>query len=427
MPPKITRNHEYAKVLSRTVKTNRGFTSLANKVDAIDSADVTQILSTISASTLEVYDTLDSLPTSSLTKGGQGYVKATQRLYVSDSFGWYSMALVNLSPTQTLDPSGNVTLSTDGTSTIVTITATDSDQPESQLSYSVESDGNMLATGTTVTQDSSVFTITPLTYAGGGVSGNFTLTFKTTDNVNIATTTKDFSLALSPPYSSKIASESTAPFIYFSFKEQIGTDANSTLYSSFTNQGSGGSTYDLTLHTNANRPEADTDATITGGTKVLSFNGNDNLRFNNYAMPGSWTFVFIGHCSSTRLIAFGGKNNPTFLGYYQANNTGVLARNEQDVGMTQASLSSTSTMKTFVVRLDGDTLDYWDNSSTKVNYSTTFYTNNFNIGCVGGRQYSGSLFQPSVGYLGDIAIYNTALSDADCAAMASALNTKYNV
>jgi len=199
MPPKITRNHEYAKVLARTVKTNRGFTSLANKVDAIDSADVTQILSTISASTLEVYDTLDSLPTSSLTKGGQGYVKATQRLYVSDSFGWYSMALVNLTPTQTLDPSGNITLSTDGTSTIVTITATDSDQPESQLSYSVESDGNMLATGTTVTQDSSVFTITPLSEDSGGVAGDFTLTFKTTDSINIATTTKDFSLAFTTP------------------------------------------------------------------------------------------------------------------------------------------------------------------------------------------------------------------------------------
>ena len=197
MPPKITRNHEYAKVLARTVKTNRGFTSLANTANAIDSADVTQILSTVSASSLEVYDTLDSLPTSSLTKGGQGYVKATQRLYVSDSFGWYSMALVNLTPTQTLDPSGNVTLSTDGTSTIVTITATDSDQPEAHLTYSVESDGNMLATGTTVTQDSSVFTITPLTADSGGVAGNFTLTFKTTDNVNIATTTKDFSLTFS--------------------------------------------------------------------------------------------------------------------------------------------------------------------------------------------------------------------------------------
>lgn len=198
MAPKITRNHEYAKILARTVKDNRGFTTLASKVDAIDSADVIQIASGITANTLEMYDTLDSLPTSSLTKGGQGYVKATQRLYVSDSFGWYSAALVNLTPTQTLDPAGNVTLATDGTATVVTITAQDSDNPDSHLTYSIESDGNMLATGTTVTQDSSVFTITPLSGDGGGVAGNFTLTFKTTDNVNIATTTKDFSLTFAP-------------------------------------------------------------------------------------------------------------------------------------------------------------------------------------------------------------------------------------
>jgi hypothetical protein len=198
MPPRITRNHEYAKILARTVKDNKGFTSLANTANFIDSADVIQIASGISANSLTVYDTLDSLPTSSLTKGGQGYVKATQRLYISDSFGWYSAALVNLTPTQTLDPAGNITLSIDGTSTIVTITATDSDQPESQLSYSIESDGNMLATGATVTQDSSVFTITPLSADSGGVAGDFTLTFKTTDNVNIATTTKDFSLTFTP-------------------------------------------------------------------------------------------------------------------------------------------------------------------------------------------------------------------------------------
>jgi len=195
MPPIITRNHEYAKILSRTVKDNKGFTSLANSATLLDSADVTQIVSGVSVSSMTIYDTYDSLPSSNLTKGNQAYVRATGNMYISDSNRWFSAAFVNLTPTQTLDPAGNVTLSTDGTSTIVTITATDSDQPESQLSYSIESDGNMLATGTTVTQDSSVFTITPLSEDSGGVAGNFTLTFKTTDSVNIASTTKDFSLA----------------------------------------------------------------------------------------------------------------------------------------------------------------------------------------------------------------------------------------
>jgi hypothetical protein len=195
MPPIITRNHEYAKILSRTVRDNKGFTSLANKATFLDSATVTQIVSGVSVNSMTIYDTYDSLPSSNLTKGNQAFVRATSHMYISDSNRWFSAAFINLTPTQTLDPAGNVTLSIDGTSTIVTITATDSDQPDAHLTYSVESDGNMLATGTTITQDSSVFTITPLSEDSGGVAGNFTLTFKTTDSVNIATTTKDFSLA----------------------------------------------------------------------------------------------------------------------------------------------------------------------------------------------------------------------------------------
>ena len=182
MPPIITRNHEYAKILSRTVRDNKGFTSLANKATFLDSATVTQIVSGVSVNSMTIYDTYDSLPSSNLTKGNQAFVRATSHMYISDSNRWFSAAFVNLTPTQTLDPAGNVTLSIDGTSTIVTITATDSDQPDAHLTYSVESDGNMLATGTTITQDSSVFTITPLSEDSGGVAGNFTLTFKITDS-----------------------------------------------------------------------------------------------------------------------------------------------------------------------------------------------------------------------------------------------------
>ena len=319
MPPKITRNHEYAKVLSRTVKTNRGFTSLANKVDAIDSADVTQILSTVSASSLEVYDTLDSLPTSSLTKGGQGYVKATQRLYVSDSFGWYSMALVNLSPTQTLNPSGNITLSTDGTSTIVTITATDSDQPDAHLTYSVESDGNMLATGTTVTQDSSVFTITPLTEAGGAVAGNFTLTFKTTDSVNIASTTKDFSLA----FTAQPVSGSASTISLVKAHGNNITNSDITYYNSFNTQSG---------FTEAGDPTASTFSPYRSGGYSAYFDGSgDYLEVDlgsNGGPDGDCTFEFwvyytdtstnsgFFHLSSTS-GGFSGSNNAFGLGKQQ--------------------------------------------------------------------------------------------------------------
>ena len=227
MPPIITRNHEYAKILSRTVKDNKGFTSLANKATFLDSATVTQIVSGVSVNSMTIYDTYDSLPSSNLTKGNQAFVRATSHMYISDSNRWFSAAFINLTPTQTLDPSGNITLSKDGTSTIVTITATDSDQPESQLSYSIESDGNMLATGTTITQDSSVFTITPLSEDSGGVAGNFTLTFKTTDSVNIATTTKDFSLAFS-----NIIDSSSATVLLMKAAGNSATNANITYQNS---------------------------------------------------------------------------------------------------------------------------------------------------------------------------------------------------
>ena len=162
--------------------------------DGLDSAQVTTIASGVG---IQSFDTLDSLPISSLTAGDRAFVKANKRLYISNGSGWYNVALVNLTPTMSLSPSGTITLSTDGTASTVTITASDSDGVDANLTFSVESDGNMVGTGTTVTQDSSVFTITPLTADSGGVAGDFTLTFKTSDAINVASSSTSFSLVFS--------------------------------------------------------------------------------------------------------------------------------------------------------------------------------------------------------------------------------------
>ena len=274
MAPKITRNHEYAKILSRTVKDNRGFTTLASKVDAIDSADVIQIASGITANTLEMYDTLDSLPTSSLTKGGQGYVKATQRLYISDSFGWYSAALVNLTPTQTLDPAGNIRLATDGTATVVTITAQDSDNPDSHLIYSVESDGNGIGQYS-LSQDSSVFTITPLTADSGGTETNFTLTFKTTDGINIASTGKDFSLS----FITTVDSSSSTVFL-------MKAAGNNSTNAAITYQNSSDVS---TGFTEAGTPQATTFTPYRSGGYSAYFDGTgDYIQLGSNADPLDW-------------------------------------------------------------------------------------------------------------------------------------------
>ena len=184
----------------------------------LDSADVVSI----AGSGVSVYDSIDDLPATDLTAGEEAYVKGNKRLYVSNGSGWYNVALVNATPTLTLDPSGSIALNADTLSATVTITATDSDNPLALLSYSVESDGNMLATGVTVSQDSSVFTITSLSEDSGGVSGDFTLTFRASDQINVGTSTKDFTLS----FTNIIDSSSETVLLLKAANEALGTYAN---------------------------------------------------------------------------------------------------------------------------------------------------------------------------------------------------------
>ena len=191
----MTRARDISRLLGRTdneVDSEGEIIGTAGQI--VDSAYI--LSQTPSSTGFTFYSTLDSLP-SNADEGSLAFVEANTRMYLNDGSGWYSIAAVNLSPSLSLSPSGAIELATDGSASTVTITATDTDDPSAILSYSVESDGNMKVTGTTVTQDSSVFTITPLTEAGGGVAGNFTLSFKVSDQIDEAVANKDFSITFS--------------------------------------------------------------------------------------------------------------------------------------------------------------------------------------------------------------------------------------
>ena len=175
-----------------TLSSIRYNNDVATNSAGLDSAAVSTLTNEVSAS-ITWYETLDSLPTSSLVSGTRAFVAENNRLYLTNGSGWYNVAFVNLSPTMSLDQSGTIVLSTEGVATTVRITAQDSDNPDEILSYSVESDGNGIGKYT-LSQDSSVFTITPLTADSGATAGTFTLTFKTTDNINTALENLDFSL-----------------------------------------------------------------------------------------------------------------------------------------------------------------------------------------------------------------------------------------
>jgi hypothetical protein len=154
---------------------------------------------------LTVYATLDDLPTTGLTSGDQAYVSATSRFYISNGSGWYNVALVNATPNLTIDPTGTIILAQDGSTTsVITLTGTDSDYPDANLTYSVESDGSFFGLGT-VSQDSSVFTITPLSQDSATTS-SATLTFKASDGISFGSASRSFSLFFTTTNSHKTMS-----------------------------------------------------------------------------------------------------------------------------------------------------------------------------------------------------------------------------
>ena len=137
-----------------------------------------------------VYNSVSALPSTGLTSGDQAFVESAgasgqSRLYISNGSGWYNVALINATPRLTLSSSGTIALASDGTATTITMTALDSDNASANLTLSIESGGDLFKFAT-VSQDSSVVTITPRTEDSAvalGYDGSATLTFKASDGM----------------------------------------------------------------------------------------------------------------------------------------------------------------------------------------------------------------------------------------------------
>ena len=144
------------------------------------------------------YDVIGDLPLSGNEAGDQAFVIATNRLYLWSGAGWYNIAIINTTPTFSTGPDASYTLASDGvTTTVISLLATDPEGFTINYSAIADSDFNGLAT---VSQDSSVFTITPKSEANATTSTG-TLTFKATDGVNIASEISTFTLTFGPDWS----------------------------------------------------------------------------------------------------------------------------------------------------------------------------------------------------------------------------------
>jgi hypothetical protein len=257
-----------------------------------------------------VYATVDDLP-GTASAGDQAFVTASNRLYLWNGSGWYNIALINTTPSIS-GVSSSYGLAIDGTATTVTITATD---PEGlPITYSIASDtsGNIA----TVTQNANVFTITPSTNTAN--AGSFSLTFRASDGVNIATAPATFTLqfkvvnqkyttALITSVGTNNATNST--FVDSSTNSHTITAAGNATQTTFSPYRHGGYSMRTTAGTSLNIP-ASTDNQFTGdftiegwvysldtGDKSLyvhgsyfAFNVNFGGGFNIYLNSGGATF-----------------------------------------------------------------------------------------------------------------------------------------
>ncbi len=193
----MTRSRDIAAFLGKTEANNAQNLVLLNTSSEVgfDSAEVTSIAAPYGT---QVFDSAQQLPLVGLIAGQRAFTTNTNRFYISNGSGWYSVATINATPTFSLSPDASYILASDGvTATTITILATDPEGFAITYSAIADSDFNGLAT---VSQDSSVFTITPKSQENATASTG-TLTFKATDGVNIASEISTFTLSFGPDWS----------------------------------------------------------------------------------------------------------------------------------------------------------------------------------------------------------------------------------
>ena len=168
----------------------------------------------------EKFATASLLPATG-TVGEQAFVEENNRLYIWNGSGWYSIALINTTPSfdsggtpeasYTLDSSG-------GNPIIIQLNATDPEDVPLQWSYVLSDSAQYFAN---ISHDSSVFTITAKNqsvveqYDSNG--GTFSITFKASDGVNFANETSQFTLTFTNPgsFDLSVATSNTVGTTYY--------------------------------------------------------------------------------------------------------------------------------------------------------------------------------------------------------------------
>ena len=279
------------------ISRNRQIASLiANSAGTIASS---KLVSGGGGASVDYFDTLDSLPTTSLSEGDQAFVEENSRFYISNGSGWYNVNYVNKSPTWYTEPAASYAIADSATPLQVIAKATDSDNSDiNLLNQSSGTDSAQYMVN--ITNDSSVFTFTPksadsigIEVAAGNLTdsnGDFVYTFKWSDGINFVT---------------------KAATISYSPSGSAGGNPTATGFWSVTRNHSGYSGSPNWNHSTAVRQAPDGSYYMVGYTNYIS-EGGFLIKFNE---DGDVLWAKKHHsngANQSRMIEFDG-NNPIVI------------------------------------------------------------------------------------------------------------------
>jgi len=184
-------------------------------------------------STIEEVSDVSLLTASGNSVGDQRVVG--NNLYIWNGSGWFRIALINETPTWDSggQPAGAYVLDADSPQTATSITLAATDPDGFPISYSYVTGGSMDSIAT-ISQDSSVFTITPKTEVQAPDGGTGTITFRASDGVNILPAVSSFTLSFSVDWSSStqqamIKASDAFTGDYFGYSVSLSNDGNTAI------------------------------------------------------------------------------------------------------------------------------------------------------------------------------------------------------
>jgi hypothetical protein len=351
------------------------------------------------------YATAAELPQTA-TNGDLALVEETDKLYIWNDTAWYNIALINTAPSITQGGAGSYTLATDGTPTVITLTATDPEELPITWTYSVTS-GSLTNGGgvtATVTQADNVFTITPTTTEA--YAGTFTLTFSVTDGANIVNDVNSFSLV----FSTVVEDSRYTSFLLQSDVSLLDNQVDTSTSAHTINETGGVTSTALSpYHPSGYSTNFDGSGdylTLVGGSPSFGYGSGDFtvegwFYWNNWH-PTNYSMMFMSYDSGS--VYFSLQMDAGFL-RLRSNNTGI--------NVTDTGTWNTNQWYHVALTREGSVYRVFQDGTEVLNTDTTYAVGNYANLAIGGWSVAD---RSTDGYIRDFrviigsALYTTAFT-----------------